>query len=163
MIRRDFFNHYKYDERCLTAQDYDLWARASEFNNYANISKVLLHYRVHDSQMWQLSSFHRKAGRENTIQAIKIFHSYLIGNDAHEYAISRIIEPETIKNFDELLDIYNYVKKLYKQYNEQKELNIMDILQIRIQTLFILINIVKKVNSVTKITKFWIILKTLLI
>lgn len=40
-----------YDETCLHAEDYDLWVRASRRTALANVSEVLLRYRLHPQQV----------------------------------------------------------------------------------------------------------------
>ncbi len=52
MIRADVLkkNKLEYNEALSTAQDYELWTRLSLFGNFANIPKVLLHYRKHSKQ-----------------------------------------------------------------------------------------------------------------
>lgn len=48
MIRREVFlkNGLYYDSSFAHAQDYELWIRAFHYTNFANIPKVLLHYRI---------------------------------------------------------------------------------------------------------------------
>lgn len=60
MLRRDVFEcfHLQYDVTTSTAEDYDLWVRAVEVTETANLPDVLLEYRVHAEQ---ISSVH---GRE---------------------------------------------------------------------------------------------------
>lgn len=49
MIRRSFLtsNHLRYHESFKSAQDYELWTRISEVSGVANLSDVLLSYRMH--------------------------------------------------------------------------------------------------------------------
>lgn len=54
-IRRSFFvsNNLLYDHDYQHAEDYDLWSRALEHCNLANIPEVLLSYRIHAAQVTQ--------------------------------------------------------------------------------------------------------------
>lgn len=50
--RADFERHdLRYDERVEHAQDYELWTRAAEHVRFANLPRVLQHYRVHAGQV----------------------------------------------------------------------------------------------------------------
>lgn len=43
--------HLKYNEQVKKAQDYELWCRISSKSKFANLSKKLLRYRVHEGQI----------------------------------------------------------------------------------------------------------------
>lgn len=50
--RKDFLSKgLRYDPAIERAQDYDLWERAARHLRFANVQKVLLHYRIHASQV----------------------------------------------------------------------------------------------------------------
>jgi len=50
--RKDFLSEgLRYDPAIERAQDYDLWERAARRLRFANLQKVLLHYRIHDGQV----------------------------------------------------------------------------------------------------------------
>ena len=70
MIKKEFINKYNltYNNEIKKAQDYDLWERASVYGNLAVISKVLLFYRMHESQI----SFKNSSEQEETSESIKI-------------------------------------------------------------------------------------------
>lgn len=53
MFRRMAFltKRLHYDPKLLRAQDYDLWCRAAGKIRFANIDKVLMHYRIHQRQI----------------------------------------------------------------------------------------------------------------
>lgn len=44
-------NNLRYDKNFEYCEDYDLWSRISEFTKISNIEKVLLLYRVHETNM----------------------------------------------------------------------------------------------------------------
>ena len=52
MIRKSFLDkfHLRYNENYPNAQDYELWSRCAGYFKLANIGKVLLKYRLHESQ-----------------------------------------------------------------------------------------------------------------
>lgn len=51
IARRDLFlnNGFAYKQEELYAEDYGLWVRAAKETRLANIPKILLHYRIHES------------------------------------------------------------------------------------------------------------------
>ncbi|MDH4185749.1 MAG: glycosyltransferase [Nitrospira sp.] len=53
MIRRDLFASagLVYDTAMLHAEDYDLWVRASQHTQLANVPEVLVRYRLHQQQV----------------------------------------------------------------------------------------------------------------
>lgn len=53
IIRKDLLkqNNLYYDTEFKSAQDYELWTRASKYFDFANIPEVLLYYRWHESQV----------------------------------------------------------------------------------------------------------------
>lgn len=53
MLRRELFRAagLTYDASFSHAEDYDLWARAADICDLANIGEVLLHYRIHPHQV----------------------------------------------------------------------------------------------------------------
>jgi len=53
MIRKNILNQYnlRYDKCFKHAEDYELWTRIIKYSQFANIQKVLLHYRSHDNQV----------------------------------------------------------------------------------------------------------------
>jgi glycosyltransferase involved in cell wall biosynthesis len=59
MLRRDVFEclHLQYDVTARHAEDYDLWVRAVEVTEIANLPDVLLEWRVHAEQV---SSLHQR-------------------------------------------------------------------------------------------------------
>ncbi|MBN1971004.1 MAG: glycosyltransferase [Candidatus Delongbacteria bacterium] len=50
MIRKSFFNEFKYDDNYDKAEDYFLWVRTIKSHKFHNIKQVLLKYRIHDLQ-----------------------------------------------------------------------------------------------------------------
>jgi glycosyltransferase involved in cell wall biosynthesis len=53
VLRKDVFirQNLRYDPSFRYAEDYDLWVRIADQVRMANIPKVLLHYRLHETQM----------------------------------------------------------------------------------------------------------------
>lgn len=53
MLRRKSLDKHdlRYDPQIERAQDYELWARAAPYLNFANLGEVLLRYRIHPGQV----------------------------------------------------------------------------------------------------------------
>jgi glycosyltransferase involved in cell wall biosynthesis len=66
MWRREVFEAHglRYDATLRTAEDYDLWARASHRVALGNVPDILLRYRVHDAQVGQVARAERLAEGE---------------------------------------------------------------------------------------------------
>lgn len=66
MWRRDAFERHglRYDATLRTAEDYDLWSRASHRVTLGNVPEVLMHYRVHPAQVGRVARAERLAEGE---------------------------------------------------------------------------------------------------
>lgn len=53
MIRKELLQHTKYDTRSRTGEDWLLWKSLSPLTKFANIDKVLLHYRINPNNSTQ--------------------------------------------------------------------------------------------------------------
>jgi len=53
ILRKDLFEYHnlRYDGLFYPTEDYELWSRAVDLFPSANLSEVLVHYRIHDSSM----------------------------------------------------------------------------------------------------------------
>jgi hypothetical protein len=67
-------NNIWYNEDFKTAQDYELWEKLTSYGKFANIPKVLLKYRVHQSQV---SSKKKLGQQENRLQVRRNYFSNL--------------------------------------------------------------------------------------
>ncbi len=109
MGRRHIFEANKYDENCRVAQDWNLWLRLVESVQFANIPKVLFHYRIHQCQSQV------KAGAERSIKsrmyADSIFADKLSleGEIRKLFIKSRSDEPMSLQELDRL---YDYLFKM---------------------------------------------------
>jgi len=66
MWRRDVFERHglRYDGSLRTAEDYDLWCRASHRVTLGNVAEILMGYRVHDAQIGRVARAERLAEGE---------------------------------------------------------------------------------------------------
>lgn len=122
--RKLFIEQYLfYDESYLAAQDYELWIRASQITELANIPEVLVKYRIHNEQ---LSIAKLQQQRNFAFQArCTLIYSLVEGptdkalNLYKDLFVSSIkFKPDEIRLVVQLIDtvIYtNAVKKLYNQ------------------------------------------------
>jgi len=83
MGRTSAFRYLKYDYDFEGAEDYDLWVRAAiEGFTFTNVPKVLIKYRVHNSQMTNKFALTQKnlSGKVKEKYWIKISKEYRLGN-----------------------------------------------------------------------------------
>jgi hypothetical protein len=66
MLRKSTFDRLslRYDSNVAQAQDYELWTRAAPLVRFANIGKVLMHYRLHDKQVGRVNGVEQQATAE---------------------------------------------------------------------------------------------------
>ncbi len=55
LIKKEFFEHYRYIKQYDRAEDYDLWIRSIDQCSFYNIQEVLVKYRMHNAQVTQRS------------------------------------------------------------------------------------------------------------
>jgi glycosyltransferase involved in cell wall biosynthesis len=104
MMRRDIINRLKYNLAAAHVEDYDLWIRACGVTNLANISEVLLKYRV---LTHSTSSRHLSVQQQ---QALKL------QRDARAELLNADIDEGALPTTDVLLN-------LYAAYRRKRRLN----------------------------------------
>lgn len=128
MIRSEILQHNRYNERYKHVEDYELWTRIAKLGKIANISKELLEYRWHDSNVSVVNNEVQEELKDkviaNQLETLGIqptkeelyyhkitFRLYQLGNKQN-------IDPISIKNisnwFSNILQ-HNKIKKVYKQ------------------------------------------------
>lgn len=90
-------HHITYDKRYEPAEDYKMWTVLSKYGKLANLSEVLLHYRVHKKQV----SVTSMAKQKKSAQAI-----------ARDY-ITQILEVDITNEA-----FYNYQMKTFADYQD---------------------------------------------
>lgn len=126
---------FKYDIDCKASQDYELWSRLIWKVKFANLSDVVVKYRIHQNQTKHVLGKEQKAG------AIK----------ARKYLLSRLLDDPTPKeteifysacnyhapkNENELIAIEELFERMLKR-NREKGLFQEELLKSRIQEQFI--------------------------
>ena len=53
MIRTEVLQHHNifYDADCMPAEDHELWCRLSDYGKFVNLPEILMHYRVHNTNI----------------------------------------------------------------------------------------------------------------
>lgn len=141
MARRTFFSQFQYNERCIAAQDYELWARAADQVKYGNIPQYLLHYRIHEAQMWKLSQSHSDAGEIISLEAIRIFHSRTCNQEIPIELIQSILEPSLIGSNDQFQAVIQHTVSMLKRFITTNKTGFSDNVIIRGETTLLLVNI----------------------
>lgn len=116
MMRKDVIieNNIQYNNCFTEAEDYELWFNLSKHTKFANIPRVLLHYRVHNLQKNQLGKNHlRKFSNEVKMLQLNLLFPE-IDHESIETHLAICDECE-IKNEKELLTRLNWINKIYYQ------------------------------------------------
>lgn len=117
IVRRQILETNKYDENCRVAQDWNLWLRLVENVQFANIPKVLFHYRLHNDQSQIKAGAERS--RKSRWYADSVFADKLglQGEIRHLFIKSRSDDPICFKDLDVL---YDYLLKVAFVGNSKK-------------------------------------------
>ncbi|MEI6057424.1 MAG: glycosyltransferase family 2 protein [bacterium] len=120
MFRRETLNTYnlRYDETYQSAQDYELWSRAIDYVQFANIPRVLLHYRIHANSITGTKSAaqQRNADTVREYLAQKIKFSLKPTNDslvAYEEWLFEIRDKSNLAKYTDIKTIRTIIGKLW--------------------------------------------------
>lgn len=110
IFKRDLSLQYSSD--FPRAEDYDLWCRKINELKFANIPKVLLHYRIHNCQVGQAN----KTNQNQDSNLIRLRNLENIGlhlsNEELRIYNDFFAEQFTPKNIDEVLEAVNIFEKI---------------------------------------------------
>jgi glycosyltransferase involved in cell wall biosynthesis len=128
MMRRRFFDFAgQYDEKFAVIQDYELWVRSNLASRFSNIQKVLLKYRIHESNISKKRTMTEKEMGYRMSQ--KYFNLYL-GKEIPINAIKVIQNPQKAESLEayksSIYTLYQMNKKFHKDYCLQPQ-EIVDI------------------------------------
>ena len=78
IIRKSLIDAHRlrYRSEYIHAEDYDLWSQLSEISELANVSDVLLNYRVHENQITSTEKF--IVAKNESLNAIRLRHLKLL-------------------------------------------------------------------------------------
>jgi glycosyltransferase involved in cell wall biosynthesis len=113
-----------YSSAALHAEDYDLWARASQVTKIANLQEVLLHLR-----MWQgsTSQLYQLAQKQAVIKIRRSMISGLLGPGISANSIvtpSDLANPSSIGKLQQIGKVADLMLKLYTAYRKVNSLNL---------------------------------------
>lgn len=120
MFRKNLFKEYnlEYNTSYMPAEDYELWSRATEYFEFANIPEFLFLYRTHESNISQT----KKNIRENNVTQIRKDLLKKINISPTEEEL--IIHNSLICNIFEASDVYvNDVEKWLLKLVEGNKIN----------------------------------------
>lgn len=119
MMRADLLKKHnlRYDPQFNNSEDFDLWARCSEFFEIANIPLPLLNYRVH---AMSISSAKKDEQRSKTIKIIKRQLGKYFGTDLDEKELLLLLDEEALDetNLESLMQLYKRLLSLGKAQNQ---------------------------------------------
>ena len=108
-----------YEENAFWAEDYDLWVRISKDHKLANIDKVLLHHRIHNSN---IGTVHKKA-QIKTADLVRNKQLADLGVKFSEKILAlhtRIAQWEFDCTADFLEDVHNWLRTILKANSKAK-------------------------------------------
>lgn len=109
-------NNLKYRSEYIHAEDYDLWSQLSEVSDLANVSAVLLNYRVHSNQI--TSNEKLVSQKYESLTGIRTRHLKMINivPSAEEMNLHHLIsDGRKASSTQELLDSEIWLKKMLLQ------------------------------------------------
>ncbi len=116
--RDDFINNDLFYNEDFSVQDYELWVRASKILKCANINKVLLFYREHESQMTRL---YKDEYKEPNIIREKELCAFVDCDEKEIELHLCLLTGNYICTNDFVINAINWLEKLYYQnkYNNK--------------------------------------------
>jgi len=120
-IRKKILDEYnlRYDGNFEYCEDYDLWSRISEFAKISNIEKVLLLYRVHDTNMSNVYS-DKQRGKAEIIRT-RLIEKMEIRPNAEDLIIHQSLKKPKDYGIEIFLDKKEaWLKKLISQNDKVK-------------------------------------------
>ncbi len=115
-------NNLKYRSEYIHAEDYDLWSQLSEVSDLANVSDVLLNYRVHENQ---ITSNEKLVSQKNeSLTGIRSRHLKMINivPSTEEMKIHHLIsDGRKASSTQELMDSEVWLKKMLLQIRNDKK------------------------------------------
>jgi glycosyltransferase involved in cell wall biosynthesis len=119
MVRRAIYEALEgYDARLRLAQDYEFWTRASQITEFANLTDILLRYRVHSAS---LSVANERALYEATLAISKNAIAATLGKDVSPKSLEIMARPDLARNMKprEILDAAMAFDDLCLRYSSQ--------------------------------------------
>lgn len=119
MIRKSLFTQdgLRFEEEYLHVEDYALWSKALYHTKLANLNKVLLYYRVHDSQ---ISTIHEERQLRNKRKVFQIHCDKLdLPDDEHSLDVYASVADAVplVKNISFLKECEGLMEKLIAKTN----------------------------------------------
>ncbi|SKB26457.1 glycosyltransferase [Malaciobacter marinus] len=126
MIKKEILNKYglEYNIHYTNAQDYELWSKISEVTTMANISKILLKYRVSENSITTITDTKRSELRYKLLSDVfkKYIDQLAIKNTEEENRLHFIIglNERIVKADIDLRFLSNYLDKLIEANKKTK-------------------------------------------
>lgn len=119
MLRRDTFDRHGlcYDPEVERAQDYEFWTRASPFVRFANLSKILVFYRIHPEQIGTMKARDQQAMADN-IRLRQLAKLGIEPNDHERELHNSIAKSQFLDSSVEFAEVENWFLKLIQANNK---------------------------------------------
>ncbi len=117
MMRRDIIRQVGfYRPEALYVEDYDLWARANNITQIANIPEILFKYRFWEGSIRSQGLLTQE---HNTAKIMHLMIEQLLGSDVPMEMVStlqRMCAHSSLGNFQQIDQMDNFIRQLYRAY-----------------------------------------------
>ena len=125
MIRNSILINNQLNYKKMAGEDFDLWIRITQKTKAKNLNKVLISYRVHDSNMCHSDWYKLGEGISYLIsdQLVSYFKTAILSNDIQTHL--SLVEFSLKNKIEDLPHLKNWIAKLitlnkeYKHFDEQ--------------------------------------------
>lgn len=114
----------RYRPEYVHAEDYDFWSQLSEFSQIANISEVLLNYRIHENQITGNVLFETEKRKSLSAIRSRQLKGLNIEPSAEELLLHHLIsDGSKPENVEQLVKSESWLKRLMIENQKLKKLN----------------------------------------
>ncbi|MDC1416920.1 glycosyltransferase [Flavobacteriaceae bacterium] len=119
MLRKSLFIELdvKYDESFCPAEDYALWFKLSKKTKIANLSKILLKYRVHDKNTSTLN-INAKTDNANRLRIEMFKRTLSMKVSLEEIQLLSLNTNRELINYENLMSFENFLKRILRKNEE---------------------------------------------
>jgi glycosyltransferase involved in cell wall biosynthesis len=120
MMKKELIDKHglRYDDECYATEDYDMFERASFCFELANIPKVLLKYRKHDTQVTN-TSWQQQYFVVGLIQARRFLRSLNGSTAADKEWLEKYLTSSSITTKEWQVEIQNYKNRIIDENNKR--------------------------------------------
>lgn len=104
-------NNLKYEEQFMPAEDYKLWTKIVNFTKTSNVPEILLHYRVHDTQI-TVTKKTKQIEQKNQIRLDFLKNLNIDINEEEIVLHFKMLNNNKFKNINSIIKAEKWINKL---------------------------------------------------